>query len=106
MASISIIKGNSSQIFEVSVSGVTNLTGYTCRLVVVKEDKAGDTVHMNREIITTGAKFSGFILPAESLLFPLGSLKLVIEVSNAISFYKKEVIYDLDVRKNTIPSGT
>jgi len=106
MASISLIQGNSSQIFEVSISGVASLTGYSCRLAVVKEDKTGNIVLVNRLLTSTaGPKFTGFILPAESETLPVATLKLALEVFNDSLFYKKEVIYDLEVRKQIIPSA-
>lgn len=100
MANYSLIQGNSSGIFEVSIDKVTNLTGYTCRLVVVKDT----TVVVDKFIPASGSKFSGFITPTESENIPVGTNKLAIEVSNDLLQYKKEVNHNLDVRKQIITS--
>ena len=100
MANYTLIQGNSSGIFEVTVDKVTDLTGYTCRIVVVKDD----VVVLDKFINAQGSKFVGFITPAESELIPVGNTNLAIEVANDSIFYKKEISHTLNVRKQIVTS--
>lgn len=96
-----LFQGDSSDILAVKVySGdvqVTDLTGYTGKLIVVKH--LGDTPLLNKNMTIVGSELRVQLTPTESNNLPPECYKAILQVENAVVPFRKEHHVELRIKK-------
>jgi len=100
---ITIVQGDSSQIFKIRVSKTTDLTSdWKCILFVVTKIGLDDQeIYKELEVMTdtTGDYFAGMLEPLETEDLTPRSYILGFEISNPTLKYRKEIHYKLKITK-------
>ena len=94
---IEIIRGNSSDVFNLSIKKYILDDNWTCKMIIRKDYNNPKLVEKEAKFDYTDNKFKTIIAPQESELLPVGDYMLTFVFENLTELFRKELQYKLRV---------